>query len=353
MKPKITFVLPGYSKAPVGGYKIVFEYANQLADDGYNICILYLNNTHLRKYKIPEFFKKAIIEFYTQVEPTWFRLNKNIQKISSRNKRALTKISDSDIVIATAAITAKFVKNNFEKAKKYYLIQGFEKWDMTEAELYQTYNFGFTNIVISKWLYSIVSAHTPIPPVYIPNSIDIKIYKLRKKLNERLNPEIGVLYHPNPVKGSKYALEALKIVKNHIPDLQVKMFGTLNPPKNLPQWITYYKNASQEQTVKIYNSVKVFLSSSVEEGFGLTGLEAMACGATLVSTNYTGVREYARNGYNSILSPVKNSDILADNLILILKNDKERIRLAQNGIKTAKNFSIGKNYKKFKATILR
>ena len=45
MKPKITFVLPGYSKAPVGGYKIVFEYANQLADDGYNICILYLNNT--------------------------------------------------------------------------------------------------------------------------------------------------------------------------------------------------------------------------------------------------------------------------------------------------------------------
>lgn len=31
---KITFVLQGYSKHPIGGGKMVFEYANRLAERG-------------------------------------------------------------------------------------------------------------------------------------------------------------------------------------------------------------------------------------------------------------------------------------------------------------------------------
>ena len=39
-KKIITFLLPGPSKKPVGGYKIVYEYANCLINDNYDVNIV-------------------------------------------------------------------------------------------------------------------------------------------------------------------------------------------------------------------------------------------------------------------------------------------------------------------------
>lgn len=40
-KPTIIFFLPGRDKYPIGGYKIVYEYANRFAAEGYPVSILY------------------------------------------------------------------------------------------------------------------------------------------------------------------------------------------------------------------------------------------------------------------------------------------------------------------------
>ena len=41
MIPIITFILPRTGEEPIGGFKVVYEYANRLAKDGYHI-ILYM-----------------------------------------------------------------------------------------------------------------------------------------------------------------------------------------------------------------------------------------------------------------------------------------------------------------------
>lgn len=71
----------------------------------------------------------------------------------------------------------------------------------------------------------------------------------------------------SPHKGLKNAFKVLDKLKQKYPDLKVIMFGKFPKPE-LPNWITYYKGASQKKTVEIYNSVKVFLCSTIEEGFG-------------------------------------------------------------------------------------
>ena len=37
----ITFLMPSVQLVPSGGYKIVYEYANRLAKDGYRVVILH------------------------------------------------------------------------------------------------------------------------------------------------------------------------------------------------------------------------------------------------------------------------------------------------------------------------
>jgi glycosyltransferase involved in cell wall biosynthesis len=63
-------------------------------------------------------------------------------------------------------------------------------------------------------------------------------------------------------------------------------------------------------------SGSVFLQSSLEEGLGLAGLEAMACGLPVVATRTAGSSEYVRDGANGYLVDI-NSDTagaLADRL---------------------------------------
>lgn len=54
---KIIFVLLGLSKHPVGGFKIVFEYANRFTACGHDVCIVFdCLAGSLRHRKIPSFF---------------------------------------------------------------------------------------------------------------------------------------------------------------------------------------------------------------------------------------------------------------------------------------------------------
>lgn len=346
----ITFVLPNYSRVPIGGYKIVFEYANRLCEDDFKVQIVFLNNHALEKYKVPKCIRKIIIKYFTQREPKWFHLDMRIKKISAENSK---KNINTNIVIATAATTINYVDYNFKNAKKFYLIQDFEDWNITKEELYKTYAIGFENIVVAKWLAKVVDVYGEKKSIYIQNPIDIKSYRIINPINKRNSLKIGMLYHKRPTKGSKYAISALKRVKRIYPDLEVEIFGATPRPIDLPSWFNYTENATQEQTVNLYNSISIFVNSSIKEGFGLTGLEAMACGAALISTDYDGVKEYAKNEVNSLLSPIKNSKILSRNIEYLIKNPQKRIALANNGHETAKKFSWDIAYRKFKETILK
>ena len=85
--------------------------------------------------------------------------------------------------------------------------------------------------------------------------------------------------------------------------------------------------------------MSIFLCATVSEGFGLTGLEAMSCGAVLVSSDYDGVREYAINGVNALLSPIRDSNSLVQNVALVFEDELLRNRLSKNGIQSARELT--------------
>lgn len=349
----ICFILPHISRAPVGGYKMVFEYANRLACDGNKVQLLFMNDDALKQYHLPEFIRVSLSNLETKVEPRWFHLDSSIKKISSNDKKWIKSVAHTDVVIATNVESVPILEKIFrsQEIKKAYFIQDYENWNVGDEVVRSTYALGYINIVVSEWLQEVVDKYSKKPSILIKNPIDLNVYKIIVPVTDRKEHTVSVLYHENDYKGVKYALEALNLLHDFYPDLEVYMFGVFDYKKDIP-WIHYKQRASQQQTVDIYNKTRVFLCATIEEGYGLTGLEAMACGNVLISTNYQGVREYAKDGYNALLSPVKDVDALVENVKRVFEDNELSQRLVKNGQESMKNFSWDEAYKKFEKAII-
>ncbi len=332
---------------------MVYSYANWLSERGHGVSIMFMNMESLKK--LPGAIRSIALKLSIHLRPRWFKLNKRIRRISysADTKRWEDGYKDDfDCVIATELKTAAFVDSHFDDAKKLYFIQDFENWDCSDEEVYATYRMNMKKIVISEWLKEIVDKYSLKPSVLIRNPIDRNIYCVKNNIEERSPFSIGMLYHEGDHKGCKYAVEALKKVKKNYPDVLVDCFGTTERPADLPDWFIYTRDASQDETAAIYNKVAIWVCASVEEGFGLTGLEAMSCGAALVSTEYKGVKEYAVNEDNALLSPIRDSESLAGNISRLIDNREERIRIAKSGIKKAEEFSIEKAVDSFERMVI-
>lgn len=133
-------------------------------------------------------------------------------------------------------------------------------------------------------------------------------------------------------------IQALKICKDKYPDLQVTIFGNYRTPK-IPSWVDYRYNVSDAELINIYNQSRIFICSSLAEGFAFPPAEAMACGCAVVSTDCGGNREYAIDGATALLSPPNDPGALAKNVINLLEDDDLRIKLAKAGHEYIQQFT--------------
>jgi len=88
---------------------------------------------------------------------------------------------------------------------------------------------------------------------------------------------------------------------------------------------------------RMYQETGVFLSTSRHEGFNLTALEAMACGAPVVTTDSDGNREYILPDENCLVSgdPFQLAELCAQ----CINNRELAKRLGKAGIETAARYN--------------
>lgn len=360
---KIIFILPGVETVPIGGYKIVYEYANRLFEAGYIIQIFYpyimripeLSNWNNKKDSKYLFFKKLHYFYYLiknkDVGASWFPLNKNIKKkyIFEINKKTIRN-NNNTIYFATAITTAYLLnKCNLSQNKCFYLVQDFENWlGVTNQQVFDSYKFPMNKIAISTWLYNqIKSVDGEKNLILIQNGLDFDYFKLNCDIKTRKRTEISMLYHLDDRKRCIDAINALKIVKKTFPELHVTMFGTPDKPSDVPDYFDYYKRPDKETHNKIYNNSAIFVAASKAEGFGLTPAESMICGCALCCTDIEGFKEFAKNNETALTSPVYDVNALANNIIKLITNDNLRIQIATNGNTLIKQFSWEKKVKQF------
>lgn len=84
-----------------------------------------------------------------------------------------------------------------------------------------------------------------------------------------------------------------------------------------------------EDLAQLYSALDVFVSASHTESFGLAIAEAMASGAAVLATETEGALELIEAGQTGLLVPVGDVDSLAESILLLLKEEDERIRLGR------------------------
>jgi glycosyltransferase involved in cell wall biosynthesis len=337
-------VLPNYGWKPIGGFRVVYEYANNLVLRGNEVNIIHarkLSDWNQKEYfNFYKRFRKKIgniRDTFFSPQINWLDISKNIKMLYVPEPKD-RYMPDADAVFATFWPTAEYVSNYSDaKGAKYYFIQDFYPYLGTKDEIARTWRFPLKKIVISNWLREqLIRNGVPKEDVFlIPNGINHKIFRSINKIENRSN-RIVMMYSNVSYKAPKDGLEAINHAKKYCDNLSAICFGTKPRPIALPKWIEYAKNVKDEELVSIYNSSSIFISSSLAEGFALPPAEAMACGCAVAATDSGGIREYADHEITALLSPPNNPQKLANNLIRLLKDKDLRVMIAKTSNKNIK-----------------
>jgi len=165
-------------------------------------------------------------------------------------------------------------------------------------------------------------------------------------------------------KGIRMLLEAIKIIKTDIPYIKLIIIGSGPLEKEIKIFI---KNNELDNNVefsgwlptvvdiaRIYNQSKIFVMPSFNEGGPRVNLEAMACDVAVITTRVGLMIDIIKNKENGLFVNWDSKDI-ADKIMLLLKNDDLRDKIAHGGFETAKQFErkkIIENYAKFYQALL-
>jgi glycosyltransferase involved in cell wall biosynthesis len=95
--------------------------------------------------------------------------------------------------------------------------------------------------------------------------------------------------------------------------------------------ITFTGSISDEAVKHEYARCDVFCLPSVQEGFGIVFLEAMAAGKPVVSTTAAAIGEVVRHGETGVLVPPGDVHSLAGALLFLLGNKEIRTHYGMNG----------------------
>lgn len=349
---RISFILPGPVRRPVGGYRVVYEYADRLAGRGHDVTVLHALVVPWTPYRWPLFVRRLAHSVMRNYSPRWFSFNSRVE-LKMIPRITDKYIPDGDAVIATWWATSYPISElSKAKGKKFYLIQHYETWGGSPELVNKSYSLGLRNIVISKWLKEALEGLGAEVFAHIPNGINFGLFRLEVPIESREPLSVAMMYHPAAWKGAEDGLRAIEIAKNRFPRLKVTLFSTYPRPAGLPSWIRFVQDPPQGELVRLYNQHAIFISSSVTEGWCLPAAEAMACGCAVCTTDSGGVRDFAIPGETALVSPPRNPEALAENLIRLLEDNAFRVELARRGHAHIREFTWERSVEKFERCLL-
>ncbi len=157
---------------------------------------------------------------------------------------------------------------------------------------------------------------------------------------------IMYLGRPTPHKNLERLIAAFQLLRAQHPTLTLVLAGKKDAnyqriesvvPEGLRSHILFTDFISEGQLRWLYENCAAYVFPSLSEGFGLPGLEAMAHGAPVVSSNATCLPEIYGNAAH-YFDP-NDTQAMADAINEVLSNKKLRAELVQKGHHQAAKYS--------------
>lgn len=195
----------------------------------------------------------------------------------------------------------------------------------------------------------------------VPELIDLrawrKLFRLNPAAPDPAKFTVLSVCRFYPRKRLDVLLKAAALAARKIRELAVRIVG--NGPEGarlrslarrlgVEPIITWVGDARPGELAAEYNRADIFCLPSVQEGFGIVFLEAMAAGKPIVAARAAAVPEVVRQG---ILVEPDNPEALAAAMVRLYHDPTLRRRLAAEGWRDVQKFEMGKVARRFLSEI--
>ena len=142
-------------------------------------------------------------------------------------------------------------------------------------------------------------------------------------------------------KNVDHLIQAMAIVREEVPEARLMIVGTgdrrpaleaLTRSMGLDDAVRFTGFVSEEEKLRLLTRAEVAAYPSSKEGWGITVIEANACGVPVVAARVPGLRDAVVDGETGVLVPLGDREAMARALIDLLRDREKRDRLAGNAV---------------------
>jgi len=164
-------------------------------------------------------------------------------------------------------------------------------------------------------------------------------------------PLIGYFGRLKKYKSVDHLLHAIPTVLSQVPETKLLIVGegddrprleALTRQLGLGRAVEFTGFVSEEKKVQLLQQMWFKVTTSSKEGWGLTVIEANACGTPVIASNVQGLRDAVQDNETGLLYEYGNVQELAKNVVLLIEDKELRRRLTKNAIKWSKKFDWDK-----------
>lgn len=334
MGKKIAWLVP-FPIEGSGGISNIFYNMNYLSSKGFD-CHAYVENPN---------GLKTDKEIKNLVENYFGAVNGEIHAGFVVNEQF-------DLIFATAWYTAKIVRDINQNCKKAYFVQDFEPYfnPMGEGFLLaeNSYMYGLKPITIGKWLTHKLNTEYNNQANFFEFCADTNVYYPKPSIEKER--AVCFVYQPDkPRRSSAMGIEALGIVKHHLPDVKIYLFGSdikhhvWFPHEVLP--LLSYNELSD-----LYNKCQV--------GFCISSSNPSRIPFEMMATGLPVVDIYRENNLYDLPSEGvslahQTPESLAEAIIDLLTNEEKRGEMADFGVKYMRDKSLEVGYEQMYENVLK
>jgi len=184
------------------------------------------------------------------------------------------------------------------------------------------------------------------------NGVDHELYKPDWGSKSHY-PHVLYLGRVKRYKNVDHVLKSIKLVAEKVPNVRLSIAGrgdgnVVEKLKNtvrklnLESIVAFHGEVSEDEKIRLLQQAWVYVTASVREGWGITVIEAAACGTPTIAYGVAGLKDAVVDGQTGLLSPYNDEKTLSDLIVTTLEDSVLREKLSKKAAEFSKQFNWDK-----------
>ena len=126
-------------------------------------------------------------------------------------------------------------------------------------------------------------------------------------------------------------------------DPEIKRLKAIAAEEEVTDYITFAGRKSRDELKYYYSAADIFITTPWYEPFGITPLEAMACGTPVIGANVGGIKYSVADGVTGFLVPPNDPQALAKKAGVLLNDEKLMALMKKNALQRVNSIFTWRN----------